>query len=404
MLYSKMQITKHPLSLLDEFKKYFPNHRPSVVQNLFLTSAAIFSSRTPNLWKAKDKISNLLCNHISKPESDYQRLLRFFNEEKGELLIRTILIVVFSVIGSFRRHRYIVLDSTSWQYGIKKVHLLTLSVIHNGVSIPIWWQDLDKKGTSNQKERMALFREAMKCYNLRGKILLADREYIGGDWLSFLKSEKIDFIIRVPKWRYKNNVNRSRWGSGKKQHQKLWYDALERLALQPKYTACGVSKEIKLGSQKYWFVIWKNPKKENKEEPLFYFISTLKNKRKIIKAYNKRWTIEDCFYHLKNNGFHLEEMNFKNSSKIVLLMAILTLIYTFTLEKGWMAEAGQTRKNDKKYADESTYPYASVFRKGLPYLERVVINIWTLWGFIKELIDKRSIPDWVQIKEGRTPL
>ena len=117
-----MQITKHPLSLLDEFKKYFPNHRPSVVQNLFLTSAAIFSSRTPNLWKAKDKVSNLLCNHVSKAESDYQRLLRFFNEENGELLIRTILIVVFSVIGSFRRHRYIVLDSTSWQYGIKKVH------------------------------------------------------------------------------------------------------------------------------------------------------------------------------------------------------------------------------------------------------------------------------------------
>ncbi|WP_299466255.1 transposase, partial [uncultured Microscilla sp.] len=250
-----MQNTKHPLSLLDEFKEYFPNHRPALVKNLFVTSAAIFAARTPNLWKAKDKVSNILGITTSKPESDYQRLLRFFNEENGEILIRTILSVVLFTIGNIRRHRYIVLDGTSWEYGSKKVHLLTLSIIHNGVSIPIWWQDLDKKGTSNQKERIALFKAAIKQYDLRKKLLLADREYIGGDWLSFLKREKIDFIIRVPKGHYKSNVNRSRWGNGKKQHQKLWYDALERLALQPKYVACGVAKEISLGTQKYWFTV-----------------------------------------------------------------------------------------------------------------------------------------------------
>ncbi|WP_299466821.1 transposase, partial [uncultured Microscilla sp.] len=126
-------------------------------------------------------------------------------------------------------------------------------------------------------------------------------------------------------------------------------------ALQPKYVACGVAKEISLGTQKYWFTVWKNPKKENKDEPLFYFISTIKNKRKVIKAYSMRWTIEDCFYHLKTNGFHLEEMNFKKSAKIELLMAILTLIYTLTMEKGWAAEVRQTRKNDKIYADGSIH-------------------------------------------------
>lgn len=404
MLLSKMQNIEHPLSLLDEFKEFFPNHRPALVKNLFVTSAAIFTARTPNLWKAKDKVSNILGITTSKPESDYQRLLRFFNEENGEILIRTILSVVLFTIGSIRRHRYIVLDGTSWEYGSKKVHLLTLSIIHNGVSIPIWWQDLDKKGTSNQKERIALFKAAIKQYDLRKKLLLADREYIGGDWLSFLKNEKIDFIIRVPKGHYKNNVNRSRWGNGKKQHQKLWYDALERLALQPKYVACGVAKEISLGTQKYWFTVWKNPKEENKDEPLFYFISTIKNKRKVIKAYSMRWTIEDCFYHLKTNGFHLEEMNFKKSAKIELLMAILTLIYTLTMEKGWAAEVRQTRKNDKIYADGSIHAYASTFRKGLPYLERVAVNIWIFWGFVKELIKKRKPPCWTKMKGVITPL
>lgn len=404
MLYSKMQNTEHPLSLLDEFKEYFPNHRPSVVKNLFVASSAIFSARTPNLWKAKDKVSNILGVSANKPESDYQRLLRFFNEDNGELLIRTILSVVLFSIGSLRRHRYLVLDGTSWEYGSKEIHLLTLSVVHNGVSIPIWWADLDKKGASNQKERIALFNVALKSYDLEKKLLLADREYIGGDWLSFLQKEKIDFIIRLPRGRYKRNVNRSPSGKGKKQHQRLWYDALERRALQPKYAACGINKEIRLGKQKFWFTVWKNPKEENKDEPLFYFISSIKNKRKVIKAYRIRWTIEDCFYHLKTNGFHLEEMNFKKSSKIELLMAILVLIYTLTMEKGWMAEAGHTRKNNKTYVDGSSYPYASVFRKGLPYLERVAVNIWIFWGFIKELIKKRKPPCWVKIKGGFTTL
>ena len=406
MLFGKMlNNTEHPLSLLDEFKNYFSNVRPCIVKNLFITSAAIFSARSPNLWKAKDKVGNLLGNHSSKPESDYQRLLRFFNEENGEVLIRTILSVVFFIIGgNFRRHRYIVLDGTSWQYGNKKVHLLTLSVIHNGASIPIWWQDLDKKGISNQKERIALFKAAIKSYNLKGKVLLADREYVGGEWLSFLKSKKIDFIVRVPKGRYKNNVNRSRWGKGKKQHQKLWYDALERLALKPKYAGCGVSKEISLANQKYWFVVWKNPNKNNKEEPLYYFISSLSNKRKVIKAYRYRWTIEDCFYHLKNNGFHLEEMNFKKKHKIELVMAILTLIYALTMERGWLAEEKQTRKNNKTYANKTSYPYASVFRKGLPYLERVMVNLWTFWRFVKEKIDRNKPPDWVKIKGVCAPL
>jgi len=100
----------------------------------------------------------------------------------------------------------------------------------------------------------------------------------------------------------------------------------------------------------------------------------------------------------------MEAMNFKKNSKIELLMAILTFIYTLAMEKGWMAEAVQTRKNNKTYADGSIYPYVSVFRKGLPYLERVAVDIWIFWGFVKELIKKREPPCWVKMKGVGTPL
>ena len=57
---------------------------------------------------------------------------------------------------------------------------------------------LNKKGGhSSEEDRQKLFTEACERYQLSGKILLADREFIGEKWLSFLVSKKIDFIIRM---------------------------------------------------------------------------------------------------------------------------------------------------------------------------------------------------------------
>jgi len=55
----------------------------------------------------------------------------------------------FLLKGRWRKPKYLALDGTSWEYGKKKIHLLTLSVVINKVSIPIWWIELDKKGISS---------------------------------------------------------------------------------------------------------------------------------------------------------------------------------------------------------------------------------------------------------------
>ena len=47
----------------------------------------------------------------------------------------------------------------------------------------------------------------MKYDNLKDKILLADREYIGEDWFCFLKDHAIDFVIRLRKKNYKEALN-----------------------------------------------------------------------------------------------------------------------------------------------------------------------------------------------------
>ncbi len=51
-------------------------------------------------------------------------------------------------------------------------------MVYQGVAIPIYWDNLNKQGLSNLKERKILIKKAIGYFNLEGKTLLANREYI----------------------------------------------------------------------------------------------------------------------------------------------------------------------------------------------------------------------------------
>ena len=67
-------------------------------------------------------------------------------------------------------------------------------------SFPIYWELLDKRGDSDTAERIALI---TKFINHFGKDciagILADCEFVGDDWFSWLMKEKIFFYIRIKK-------------------------------------------------------------------------------------------------------------------------------------------------------------------------------------------------------------
>ena len=96
----------------------------------------------------------------------------------------------------------------------------------------------------------------MEKYDLKGKILVADREFIGDKWFHFLTEKGIDFVIRLPKNGYKKAVNESagfsHWTLGKK-------------ALRRKIP---VGKIFKINEITYTFVAVKTLK--NKPRNLFY--------------------------------------------------------------------------------------------------------------------------------------
>ncbi len=390
------------LPLPHEITSFFDEQPAHVVRNLLVTAEGIYSAKSTNLNVVKDELGNILGDQgTTKPESNYKRLLRFFQlgDEEKQSLTRSLLCVGVCVLGlKGRRPRYLTLDGTSWELGTKKVHLPTLGVVVNGVSIPICWEDLDKKGTSNCTERKALFDKACQWYDLKGMVLLADREYIGEEWFRCLTGKGLQFVIRLKKKTYKEYVDGQRTGVDKAfKHQKWRYIGMERGAKKQIYKNSGVAKQIRILDEKYTFVVFKNPKKEA-EEPLIYFISSLRKKQKIVGAYPIRWKIECCFRHLKSNGFNLEDLNFRAREKIKLMMAIVSFLYVLCIQQGVLAYSEFKKSDFKKYRDGTATLAVSIFRKGKSIMAGKFHNLKSFIKFLMSILKGKNLPFWVHVQ------
>ena len=385
-----------------EITSFFPNHAEHVIRNLLIITEGIFSAKSTNLNLVKDELSNILENQeTTKPESNYKRLIRFFqiDDTEKQSLTRSLLCVGYCILGlKGRKPKYLTLDGTSWELGEKKIHLITLGIVINGVSIPICWEELNKKGTSNYEERKALFNKAFKWYDLSGMILLADREYIGEEWFKYLVDKGLNFVIRLKKSVYKNYVDEQRGQKAKYfKHQKWRYIGMERQAKKQMHKNVGVAKQIEIDSRKYTFVVFKNPK-INADEPLVYFLSTLNKKQKIVKVYPIRWSIECCFKHLKSNGFNLEDLNLRKKEKIKLMMAIVSFLYTLCIHQGILAYSTFKKSDFKKYRDGTVTLAVSIFQKGRALLAGKFHNLRSFLEFLKDILWSKKLPQWVHVQ------
>ena len=90
------------------------------------------------------------------------------------------------------------MDRTNWKLGQANINVLMLGVSYKNVAFPLMFKLLDKKGNSNTKERIELINDFIKWF---GKdcidSLLADREFVGNEWLKFLNDNSIKYHIRI---------------------------------------------------------------------------------------------------------------------------------------------------------------------------------------------------------------
>lgn len=147
-------------------------------------------------------LAELVCGFTgkAKPLSKYQRMQRFFRS--FTLDMNRLAYWVMSVFDLLDQPVYLSLDRTNWQWGKQPINILMLSVVYKGIALPLCWQLLVKKGNSDTDERIALIKRFIAIFGKKAiAALLADREFIGDKWFSWLQKEKISFCIRI-----KNNT------------------------------------------------------------------------------------------------------------------------------------------------------------------------------------------------------
>jgi hypothetical protein len=146
---------------------------------------ALLKVRTVNLTE----IAVAFCGKAKK-DSHYKRLQRFFRSFPLDLTKIAKFIAGFLPVKADAWT--LTMDRTNWKFGKLNINILTLGIAYKGTAFPLIWMVLPKQGNSNTNERIQLINRFISIFGVEKiRCLTADREFIGGDWFSYLKKTHI---------------------------------------------------------------------------------------------------------------------------------------------------------------------------------------------------------------------
>jgi transposase len=295
--------------------------------------------------------------HVASParaSSVHRRLERFFQYVRLDHGIVARLLV--HIMRLDRQAWHLVLDRTNWKFGRCEVNVLMLGVLHNGLCIPLFWRVLAKAGNSNAHERVDLLDTLHTTFPEQSiACLVADREFIGADWMNWLQARNIPFVLRLRANMYVHNAHYvPQKLAGKAQNLKKG----EKMRL---------SGYWRLGDTMQAPVVQIAMMRLKSGELLIVAASGIAVK-KALGIYRERWRIETLFSCMKSRGLGLEDTHMTNPGKLHTLIAILAIAFALTCKTGRWASR-------YKHPNTKTHgrPARSVFALGLDCLRKAAI-------------------------------
>ncbi len=302
---------------------------------------SLIQERTVNLSKL-----SLRCHYKSeRKEASYRRLQRFV----ARLPITQEQLCSF-ILGFIPGPYLLAMDRTNWQFGKTPINILTLSVVWNGLAIPVFWSLLPHKGCSGPEDRIALMERFLNLKDPRTiQALVMDREFIGPEWLAYLNLKGVCFHVRL-----RNNIKIGR-GKGEilsAAHTFSHLQKLEKIDLPGKRTIGGKKGNMRL------FV-----SAARSSDSDLVIVACNKDQPSSLERYKSRWGIETLFGCLKTRGFCLEDTHLTDPQKIAHLLMPLTLTFFWAFRVGiWLNEVKEIKL--KKHGRKAI----SFFRLGLEAL------------------------------------
>ncbi len=325
--------------------------RKSRLESLCVLVIGVFVARTANL-------SHLACHFPggAQTASNYRRLQRFFEQVRFDFgaLAKLLVAMMGREDGPWR----LTMDRTNWRLGRRDVNILVIGIVHRGIAIPLLWDLLDKKGNSNTRERISIVQRVIALFGV-DKIagLLADREFLGDDWLAWLQKSAIDFHIRI-RADIKIANARGRMIKGGKLFRDLKPGQGRVLRARRQLGGPGRPKARP---------VWVAAARLATDELLI--VVTNAEPKEALATYALRWEIETLFAAMKSRGFNLEDTHMTNHERVSKLVAVLAIAFCWAHKIGeWLHETKPIRlKSHQRRAK-------SIFRYGFDQIRRYLVN------------------------------
>ena len=307
---------------------------------LFIVS--LIKVKTVNLTQVA-----LALNPQVNAASNYRRLQRFFAEFAVDFDMLSRFMVALLPIEKF----ILTLDRTNWKLGKADINLLVLAIAYKGIAFPVMWIFLSKRGNSDTAERIELMdrfiglfgRDCIQC-------LVADREFIGREWIGYLKSQRIIFYLRI------------------RANAKI-RTAKDECRIDRLFAHLAINESFSLPTTK---TIYQQKLRVAgmRLADDYLIIVTNHCPEQAFLYYKERWQIETLFGAFKTRGFNFEATHLTHPQRIQKLMALLALTFAWAHRVGeWINQVKPLKiKNHKRLAK-------SIFRYGLDHLREILLNI-----------------------------
>lgn len=268
--------------LCEELSAIFDWHQARIncLGNLI---SALLTVKTVNLSQV-----SIAFKGKSSKGSKYRRLQRFFRE------VRISQYVVAKFIGKLLARRseekwVLAMDRTNWKFGKKDINILMLAVVVECVAIPLIWSFLQKKDNSSTEERISLMNRYRHYFGVsKMKYLTGDREFVGSEWIQYLKDNKIPYVLRIRN-NFKMTTSTGKITKASNLFRNLAVGKEKCLGLRQLWGHQVHVQGLNLGSREYLILI------------------SCEDAAEALSKYSKRWNIETMFGALKSKGLGFED-------------------------------------------------------------------------------------------------
>jgi len=287
-------------------------------------------------------------------DSSLRRIQRFMSY----YLLDTDLIArfVFALLPHKPPYR-LAMDRTNWKFGTTNINVLVIAIVYQGVAFPVLFKMMPKFGNSSTRERIELMDRYIELFGIKTiECLLADREFIGNQWLEYLNFNKIRYHIRIrdnfwvviPK---NGHLVKASWLFN---HLKFnQYEFLHGI--------------VYVNGQQCYLSASKVKNKQGLPE--LQIIVSFNKPDEAQSLYKERWQIETAFKALKTSGFNIEDTHLTDIDRIEKLFALVLVAFVWAYKIGIFLNSLCPIKI-KKHGRRAQ----SLFKYGLTYLSNILYS------------------------------